>query len=238
MFKAINEANEVLSNEQKRTLYDIDRISEKMDDMVRRRKEEQQCESSLKKSRNSYHDIPFNEKSQEDNFTAENLPRNYFSYSEHDQAHDAVSPNSDIYCKYKNVQRQSRRGVSDTSYHSSLLSQRKYGSPCTSTRSPINGRKGIKVEKNSGNKTEKTFVRSNSRRMRHQDSVHLRFSASSAEDDYDRHLGADRTDDDVTPIKSDWNHINRDTSTCINSSSDSSSDESDLRDSGYGYCYT
>jgi len=41
MFKAINEANEVLSDEQKRTLYDIDRISKRMDDIVRRQHEEQ-----------------------------------------------------------------------------------------------------------------------------------------------------------------------------------------------------
>ncbi|GBG26159.1 DnaJ family protein [Hondaea fermentalgiana] len=41
MFKAINEANEILSDEQKRTLYDIDRISKRMDDIVRRQHEEQ-----------------------------------------------------------------------------------------------------------------------------------------------------------------------------------------------------
>lgn len=39
MFKAINEANEVLQSEQKRTLFDIDRISRRMDDIVRRQQE-------------------------------------------------------------------------------------------------------------------------------------------------------------------------------------------------------
>mmetsp|Transcript_19871 Transcript_19871/g.34780 ORF Transcript_19871/g.34780 Transcript_19871/m.34780 type:complete len:919 (-) Transcript_19871:115-2871(-) len=55
MFKAINEANEVLSDEQKRTLYDIDRISKRMDDIVRRQHEEQTQWNATTEASSSYY---------------------------------------------------------------------------------------------------------------------------------------------------------------------------------------
>mmetsp|Transcript_11465 Transcript_11465/g.21242 ORF Transcript_11465/g.21242 Transcript_11465/m.21242 type:complete len:757 (+) Transcript_11465:274-2544(+) len=45
-FKQINEANEVLSNERKRTLYDIDRLSKRMDDLRRQNKDHHYQEAS------------------------------------------------------------------------------------------------------------------------------------------------------------------------------------------------
>mmetsp|Transcript_21285 Transcript_21285/g.34610 ORF Transcript_21285/g.34610 Transcript_21285/m.34610 type:complete len:554 (+) Transcript_21285:732-2393(+) len=53
MFKAINEANEVINDEQKRTIYDIERISKRMDEIVRRQNEENQGwkSTNTKKSR-------------------------------------------------------------------------------------------------------------------------------------------------------------------------------------------